>query len=99
MNIEKFNVRVKVRNKIMAYVRFKPVCNCGYIFEDFIYTPSQKEVRMDAEREIIGVIERCADCFLPRHCPNCGERITNLSIPVFPRVGEIIYKEGGNDIL
>lgn len=70
----------------MAYVRFKPVCNCGYIFEEFTYTPPQ--------REIIGVIERCDDCFLPRHCPNCGERITNFSIPVFTRDGEIIYKEG-----
>lgn len=77
----------------MAYVRFKPVCNCGYIFKDFTYTAPHLEQPIDAEREIIGLIGRCDDCFRPRHCPNCGERITNFSIPVFPRVGRIVYKE------
>lgn len=35
----------------MAYVSFKPVCNCGYIFKNFIYTPPQREELMDVERE------------------------------------------------
>lgn len=77
----------------MAYVRFKSVCNCGYIFKDFIYIPPRREELMNEEREIIGIIRRCDDCFLPRHCPNCGERITNFSIPVFTCDDEIIYKE------
>lgn len=77
----------------MAYVRFKPVCNCGYIFKNFTYTSPLREECMDAEREIIGLIIRRDDCFTPRHCPNCGERITNFSIPVFPCVGRIVYKE------
>lgn len=76
----------------MAYVNFKPVCECGYVFKDFIYTPPQREEIMDAEREFIG-LRRCDDCFLPHHCPNCGERITDFTIPVFTREGEIIYKE------
>lgn len=76
----------------MAYVNFKPVCECGYIFKNFIYTQPQREEIMDAEREFIG-LRRRDDCFLPRHCPNCGERITNFTIPVFTRKGEIIYKE------
>lgn len=78
----------------MAYVRFKPVCNCGYIFEDFIYTsPLPREEIMNEEQEIIGIIRRCNDCFHPCCCPNCGERITNFSIPVFTHDGGIIYKE------
>ena len=76
----------------MAYVNFKPVCNCGYIFKNFIYTPPQREERMDAEREFIG-LRRSDDRFLPRRCPNCGECITDFTIPVFTRDGEIIYKE------
>lgn len=76
----------------MAYVNFKPVCECGYVFKDFIYTPPQREEIIDAEREFIG-LRRCYDCFLPRHCPNCGERITDFTIPVFTREGQIIYKE------
>ncbi len=68
----------------MAYVRFKPVCNCGYIFKNFIYTLQ--------EREFIG-LRRYDDCFLPCRCPNCGERITDFSIPVVTGNGEIIYKE------
>lgn len=77
----------------MAYVRFKPVCNCGYIFENFTYTPSQRGDLMNAKQKIVGFIRQCDDCLAPRHCPNCGERITNFSIPVFTRDGEIIYKE------
>lgn len=77
----------------MAYVRFKPVCNCGYIFENFTYTSPLREECMDAEQEIIGLIIRCDDCFTPCHCPSCGERITNLSIPIFTRDGGIVYKE------
>lgn len=77
----------------MAYVRFKPVCNCGYIFKEFTYTLPQREERMGAAREFIR-LRLYDDCFLPRYCPNCGERITNFSIPVFTRDGEIIYKEG-----
>ncbi len=76
----------------MAYVNFKPVCECGYIFKNFIYTPPQREELMDADRRFAGP-RRCDDCFLPRHCPNCGERITEFTIPVFTRDGEIIYKE------
>ena len=76
----------------MAYVNFKPVCNCGYIFKNFIYTPPQREELMDADRMFAGP-RRCDDCFLPRYCPNCGERITEFTIPVFTRDGEIIYKE------
>lgn len=77
----------------MAYVNFKPVCNCGYIFKNFTYIPPQREELMNAEQEIIGVIEGCDNYFLPRNCPNCGERITNFSIPIFTRNGEIIYRE------
>ena len=76
----------------MAYVNFKPVCECGYVFKNFIYTPPQREELMDAEREFIG-LRRCDDCFLPRHCPNCGERITDFTIPVFTGDGKIIYEE------
>lgn len=76
----------------MAYVRFKPVCNCGYIFKEFTYTAPHLEQPMDAEQQVIRII-RYDDCFLPRHCPNCGERIINFSIPLFTRDGEIIYKE------
>lgn len=76
----------------MAYVSFKPVCNCGYIFKEFTYTPPQREERMGAAREFIR-LRRYDDCFLPRYCPNCDEPITNFSIPVFTRDGEIIYKE------
>ena len=77
----------------MAHVSFKPVCNCGYIFKGFIYTPPQQEVRMDAERVFVG-LRRYDDCFLPRYCPNCGEIITGFSLPAHTRDGEIIYKEG-----
>lgn len=76
----------------MAYVNFKPVCECGYVFKEFTYTPPQREEFMDAERELIG-LRRYGDCFLPRHCPNCGECITDFTIPVFTRDGEIMYKE------
>lgn len=68
----------------MAYVNFKPVCNCGYIFKNFIYTPP--------EREFIG-LRRRDEWFLPCRCPNCGERITDFTIPVFTRKGQIVYKE------
>ena len=27
----------------MAYINFKPVCECGHIFKNFIYTPPQQE--------------------------------------------------------
>lgn len=77
----------------MAYVNFKPVCNCGYIFKNFIYTPPQREELMDAEREFIGLRRRYGDCFLPCRCPNCGELITDFTIPVFTRDGKIMYKE------
>lgn len=76
----------------MAYINFKPVCECGHIFKNFIYTPPQQENLIDAEREFVG-IRRCDDCFHGLYCPNCGERITDFSIPVFTRDGEIIYKE------
>lgn len=76
----------------MAYVNFKPVCECGYIFKNFIYTPPQREEIMDAERGFIVPI-RYGDCFLPRNCPNCGKCITDLTIPVFTGDGQIIYKE------
>ena len=46
----------------MTYVNFKPVCNCGYIFKGFIYTPPQREVRMDAERGLVG-LRRYDVCF------------------------------------
>ena len=76
----------------MAYVNFKPVCECGYIFKNFIYTPPQPGELIDAEREFIG-LRRHDDCFLPRYCPNCGERITDFTIPVFTLDGKIIYEE------
>ena len=76
----------------MTYVNFKPVCKCGYAFKEFIYTHPQREELMGGERMFIG-LRQCDDCFLPRHCPICGERITGFSIPVFTRDGEIIYKE------
>lgn len=76
----------------MAYVRFKPVCNCGYIFENFTYIAPHLEQGIDAAQQVIRII-RYDDCFLPRHCPNCGERITNFSTPVFTCDGGIVYKE------
>ncbi len=76
----------------MAYVNFKPVCNCGYIFKNFIYTPPQREELMNVEREFIG-LGRHGEWFLPCRCPNCGERITDFTIPVFTRKGQIVYKE------
>ena len=76
----------------MAYVNFKPVCEFGYIFKKFIYTTPQREELIDAEREFIG-LRQCVHCFLPSYCPNCGERITDFTIPVFTRDGEIIYEE------
>lgn len=78
----------------MAYVNFKPVCsNCGYVFNNFTYTPPQQEEFMGAERELFIGLRRCDNCFLPRCCPNCGELITDFTIPVFTRDGEIMYKE------
>ena len=76
----------------MAYVNFKPVCECGYVFKEFTYTLQQREENVDAEREFIG-LRRWEDRFLPCHCPNCGERITDFTIPVFTGDGEVIYKE------
>ena len=76
----------------MAYVNFKPVCNCGYIFKNFIYTQSQREELMNAEREFIG-LRRRDEWFLPCRCLNCGERITDFTIPVFTRKRQIVYKE------
>ena len=76
----------------MAYVNFKPVCECGYVFKEFIHTPSQREETMDAELEF-NDLRLCNNYFLPRYCPNCNERITDFTIPVFTREGEIIYKE------
>lgn len=77
----------------MAYVRFKPVCNCGYTFNDFTYNPSQREELMNKEKKIIGFVRQSYDCLTPCHCPNCGEHITSFSIPVFDHDGKIIYRE------
>lgn len=82
----------------MAYVNFKPVCDCGYIFKNFTYILPQREEPMNVEREIIKIIEGCDNYFLPHNCSNCGERITNFSISAFTRNGKIIYNKEGIDI-
>lgn len=76
----------------MACVNFKPVCGCGYIFKEFIYTPPQPEEIIYADQKLY--VPNYDECFHSLRCPKCGEYITNFTIPVFNRNGEIIYKEG-----
>ena len=79
----------------MATVKFKPICECGYIFRLFEYRPERTEY---AEREhaLYGLLKE--DYFEPEYCPNCGKRITNFTIPVFYQGGRISFKDDDEPI-
>lgn len=76
----------------MAHVNFKPVCECGYIFKKFMYTPISSETLIDGEREFVG-IRYHDECFHGLRCPNCGEYITGFVMPRPNKDGELIYEE------
>lgn len=75
----------------MVTVKFKPVCECGYIFKSFKYDPDFNEYELRRNVRSPYLINDFH--FEPEYCPNCGQRIYNFTIPVLRRDGKITYEE------
>lgn len=58
----------------MAIVTFKPVCECGYMFKTFKYTPQYNRPHNDIYKRF--------QCFEPCICPKCGKYIEGFVIPI-----------------
>lgn len=75
----------------MVTVKFKPVCECGYIFKSFEYDPDFNEYELGRKIRTSYMME--GSHYEPEYCPKCGQRICNFTIPVFYQNGKITYKE------
>ena len=60
------NINNKVKLKLL------PVCECGYIFNDFKINSSNSIVK-DYSLKIVQDSK-----FSPSHCPNCGKEIESI---------------------
>ena len=63
--------------KNSVVLRMKPVCECGYVFEDLTLT--KERIESKNKRMIIPLYSYK---FTPKTCPKCGKEIDCVSTPL-----------------
>ena len=75
----------------MVNVKFRPVCECGHAFKEFILW-KREEARDKIDRNS-GIMKTTIDTIHPRYCPKCGGKVVGVEFPNVMTRSCIEYEE------